>query len=364
MKQLNILVTGNGFDLHHHMKTKYSDVIEFFTRYKRFYDRSHPRSSIGLDFCIFLDEEIGHSTLQKIDKYIDSDFLIYFELFKDKVDGWVDFEKLIRNVTKFFRWFIKECKEKGGYMVDEKEIDSSNRLIANSFSKIIYQDGRYYVIKDEYKNNVYGVDDKKIIECLRADFDIFCNLFEIYLWAIEPKIRNVNDDDYVYKQINDIKAEGVITFNYTNSYARYNISDVAYIHGCLDKGNIVLGFDDDEETELEYVYFKKYFQCIIKKTEILEKIMSKYNNKVYDVEERRDRPIHIHFFGHSLDETDREELVQLLNWGKYVTVYFLNVDDMSQKVIKLINLLGKKNAVSRIHDGTIAFEYIDADRKC
>ena len=31
----NILVLGNGFDLHHNLKTKYSDYIEFMERLKR-----------------------------------------------------------------------------------------------------------------------------------------------------------------------------------------------------------------------------------------------------------------------------------------------------------------------------------------
>ena len=34
MAEVNILVTGNGFDIHHGMKTKYTDFLEFTKDYR------------------------------------------------------------------------------------------------------------------------------------------------------------------------------------------------------------------------------------------------------------------------------------------------------------------------------------------
>ena len=75
-------------------------------------------------------------------------------------------------------------------------------------------------------------------------------------------------DILIKQQIKDIRPSYVISFNYTDTYKIYDINpkDVFHVHGSLDKSNMVLGFDDDNPEELDFIYFKKYFQRIQKLT--------------------------------------------------------------------------------------------------
>lgn len=353
MEDLNVLVTGNGFDIHHKMKTRYADFLSFTRLY---YGTGQGERYFQNDF---LKKISSTTTVEEFDELSDSNFLLYFWQYSERIDSWVDFEQLIKNVTDFFRWFISECKKTNRYKIEQEKMGENSKIIAHCFKRILKFGISCYELKPTYKSEMLGIDEKKIIEALREEFDKLCLLFTIYLQVMEPVYRRMiekswlKEQQLLYWQIINIGAEHVITFNYTNTYERYGIKkeNISYIHGSLEKNNIVLGFSDDNESDLEYVYFKKYFQCIVNKTELLQKTIDVCEAKRFN----KERNIHIHFFGHSLDETDKEELVKIFDWGTFVTVYYLNRDDYCEKVIKIIKLLGKHMAVQRINNKTIRF---------
>lgn len=356
MTEFNVLVTGNGFDIHHQKKTKYSDFIDFAKKYYLSSDKANKDKQE-------LIEKIQDDKIVETLNNNFNDFLVYFFSYSEVVNGWVDFEKLIENVTKFFKWYIADCvSERHVSILDMMGVDRNKNLIVSSFHKIFRVDGRHGILNNEFKSELFGIDQRKVIECLRMEFDKLCILFETYLSVIEPIIRE-EKNNWVFKQIKNIKADHVITFNYTNTYKRYGIQkeQITYLHGSLDNKNIVWGFNDDNEKELEFVYFKKYFQCIIKGTEILENTTKLLNVKF--CHRGSVECAHIHFFGHSLDKTDEEELIRLLNLGEYVTVYYLDLDDKCEKIMKIIDLLGKEEAVIRIKEKAIVFKQI-TDDKC
>lgn len=357
MEELNILVTGNGFDLHHQMKTRYTDFLEFV---KKFYDSSNEQQEYYLNLMKKVNND---EKLSKFNKHGDSDFIMYFCSYSREINGWVDFEQLIKNVTDFFKWFIDQDE----YILHMIDMEYGDRIICSNFQKIFDVDNlrQRCTLKEKYRSNLLGIDGKKIRECLCKEFDNLCIIFMTYLDVVEPVTRDENNI-WVYKQIKNIRADHVITFNYTNTYKRYEIQkeQITYLHGSLENENIVLGYNDDNEKELEFVYFKKYFQCIIKDTEILENTIDKIDKQFFRASSVKPvERVHIHFFGHSLDKTDKEELVQLLEWGTYVTVYYLDLDDKCEKIMKIIDLLEKEKAVKRIKEKTIVFEQI-TDNRC
>lgn len=218
-------------------------------------------------------------------------------------------------------------------------------------------------------NNIYlnsdfktiiGIDRKAIIKILRVEFDDLCNGLWLYLKDIEPHCREIKSE-IKYQQIQNIEADAVITFNYTNTYERYGIKseNVIHLHGSLQENNIVLGFNDDNEKELQYVYFKKYMQCILKDSPILDNYqflrgVTNGTTSTYD----HGKPI-MHFFGHSLDITDRDKLEYLFNNASEIRIYYYDEDDHEEKIEKIIALLGKRQALTQMHEKTIEFVQIE-----
>lgn len=71
----------------------------------------------------------------------------------------------------------------------------------------------------------------------------------------------------------------------------------------------------------------------------------------------------MHFFGHSLDLTDREKLIYLFSIASRIKIYYYDEDDHEEKIEKVIELLGKKNALIGMHDKRIDFIQIEKTEK-
>lgn len=363
----NVLVLGNGFDLHHGMKTKYSDYIDFMRRLGENYREESKKHDIMLNdnkyyfnkFCKKFDYLcFGELVIIYMLVSLDNNFVHYFISYHDEVKEWIDFETLIKKVTinldQILSVFVKLRKYED---IEMTKFDENHYLILKSFTKIFTINSHNIPtvsIKEEFINCLIGVNKKGIIKVLRKEFDGLCNSLGVYLRDIEPFIRN--DNNSIYSQIRDIKADAVVTFNYTSTWKRYGINSdkVIYVHGSLEKENIVLGFDDDNEEDLTYLYFKKYMQCILKKTPILENF-----DFIYPQGDDGNVKPTIHFFGHSLDVTDKEKLLYLFECAGEVKVYYYDEDDREEKIEKIIRLLGKKNALSKIYENEIFFLEIE-----
>jgi len=287
-----------------------------------------------------------------------------------EVKGWIDFEVLIKNITVDIEKVMNriddieiegEEKYKNGIIGNARET-----LLAKSFSKIFDIDnGNGIYVKKDLANYLVGINRKVIIKILRKEFDGLCDSLWLYLKDIEPHYREIKSE-FTYQQIKNIGADAVITFNYTDTYKRYGISseNVIHVHGSLVENNIVLGFDDDNEKELQYVYFKKYMQCILKRTPILDQY--NFSAEVLGEEgiNRHDykNPI-MHFFGHSLDVTDREKLKYLFDNASRIKIYYYDEDDHEEKIEKVIELLGKQDALIGMHEKRIDFIQIEKTEK-
>lgn len=67
----------------------------------------------------------------------------------------------------------------------------------------------------------------------------------------------------------------------------------------------------------------------------------------------------ITFFGHSLDISDEDLLRELLSSDiHHIIIYYKNELDRSEKIMNLIKILGKKEAIERINKGEICFKPI------
>lgn len=274
--------------------------------------------------------------------------------------------KTMRRIKKNILVIIEEIMNRldamqEGWNKYEQGIECTEReqLLAQSFHKIFDTRGRNRAcwIKKEFANSLTGINRKEVRKILRKEFDGWCESLWIYLKEIEPYCRE-NKEEFTYQQIEDIKADTIITFNYTDTYKRYGINpdDAIHVHGSLVENNIVLGFHDDNAEELQYVYFKKYMQRIIKHTPILEQ---------FDIYEETGYAqkgngfivvgVTMHLFGHSLDRTDWDMLIYLFNKISEVKIYYYDEDDHVEKIERVIAMLGKQKALQRIYEKSIDF---------
>lgn len=80
----------------------------------------------------------------------------------------------------------------------------------------------------------------------------------------------------------------------------------ARLYGSIDSCNLVLGIDeylDDNQknTDLRFLSFKKFYQRMLKSTD------SQYLNWIDEIRSSKEPPT-LYIFGHSLDITDRDVL--------------------------------------------------------
>lgn len=149
---------------------------------------------------------------------------------------------------------------------------------------------------------------------------------------------------FVYKRHYDY----FLSFNYTNTYFDFAEmmndgsgivvpTEDQFIHGCCSaigaSQNIVLGIEDNDPSNLDTIYFKKYFQRIQKKTG--REVFDWFDEKISSSE-----PIVTDIFGHSLDTTDKDILMLIFEKSQYTNIYYYNQADYEQKIINLVRLYG------------------------
>ena len=293
MSNANILVIGNGFDLYHGLKTNYIDFVRF------------------------------SKELSKTDK-------------GTKGRKWV-----ISN--SFIRCFINVVSENQNWIDCEKEIE----IIVTMFLKImhdrnVFDNIPYCIEKDNTSLESYEFDRLKLM-------NRFCEKSN----TKKIELR----DNYIKKmsnQIEEINPDYVINFNYTNTYEHYGINrkNVCYVHGSVQDNNMVLGIRDIDEKDINSIYFKKFFQRIQKHTDVIQwdrfiedhGLGSKFNIA------------NTYFFGHSLSNTDGDLIRSIYENSCKINIFHLNIQkDYEQKVINLIDTLGKESVIQGIYSGKIKF---------
>lgn len=340
----NVLVIGNGYDLAHKLKTKYDDFIQYIKDAKED-DSFIPKQE---------DREFIHKCIET------NGFLNYFLDYTNEVPGWVDLEKLIKEVVDYFEIFFENCNEfinlRGRIELDAMNDNMTIQKvrviecickfklfdIENSMGNVLskHMDPIYYT-------NRYGLNKREVLRFLKKQLNEVIELLRRYLVYATEDLDKIDK----IQQIADINPRYVISFNYTYTYKRYGIEDkdVFHVHGRLLRSNMVLGFNDEDPENLDFVYFKKYFQRIQKMTGYINEAKLIDRNNVLSP-----RPI-VHFYGHSMDKTDGDIIEKLKSLARGFVIYTYDQEDYEQKVINLIDVFKKEEATKMIQTGFIKF---------
>lgn len=274
-------------------------------------------------------EALSHDTASWLSaedrqRYSDNPFIKYFSKYKD-LPGWTGFESEIQQIVNYL------CK-----IYDNRRPPTIHGDIESFFLDI----------RIAWRSH----DTKTMWNILQQDLDELISYIDVYLSKYIPSQlpKALSTDSqyprFVYKRHYDY----FLSFNYTNTYFDFAemMNDGSgivvptedhFIHGrCSAMGasqNIVLGIEDNDPSNLDTIYFKKYFQRIQKKTG--REVFDWFDEKISSSE-----PIVTDIFGHSLDTTDKDILMLIFEKSQYTNIYYYNQADYEQKIINLVRLYG------------------------
>lgn len=372
---MNILVIGNGFDLAHGLPTNYKDFLEFTDNYM-----SYAKS-------------INDKLLSELKTLVSNN--CWLEYFKRTYigNGWIDFEKEISNVIMMIdqkRDQFVRIGEPGFAFV--KLSDKERKILmyfdSRSANGIIDNKDFLFIIKERMLNDL-----NRIIRCLEIYLDCYIN---------HSSVKELSPD------IADLDIDKVLSFNYTNTYARIydksknNKIEYDYIHGKADierehgmkTNDMVLGIDeylpdDRKNKDIEFIAFKKFYQRIYKGTgckykewvteitkgaeydkldalkyrleyeENIKKGLDGYahtaKQKLMELKEQSAKH-KLYIFGHSLDVTDKDILKELiLNDNVHTTIFYHNKEVKAQQIANLVKVIGQDELIRRSGEKTIEF---------
>lgn len=353
---MNVLVIGNGFDIAHKLPTKYSDFLIFVEAYLH-YHMDSTSNDISIDqrkrfdsfksFKPELYEELF--SLLEDNRFISYFLSKYQELMDKGRENWIDFESEISTIIQALDGaritFNKQYKN--GKTKFVMETWQSDILIP------VFYDKKEHIIA---KSFVYSNDSIVLLrDRLVHDLHRLTRSLEIYLSCFIPSVPSVN-----LSIISNMNIDKVLSFNYTDTFSKlYNHEiECSYIHGriseinCIENNNMVLGIEeylnnDAKDNDNEFIYFKKFYQRIIKMTGSAYKSwltqISNENNPSFTSSPKMSN---VYFYGHSMDPTDSDILSDIiLNPNIKIFIYYLDKPSLSKQISNLIKVIGEDNLI-------------------
>lgn len=348
-----ILVLGNGFDLFHKYKTKYTDFIQdiIAQRKKLDQDRKKYHYSKSTEYLDLTDNNC---------------FINYFIEHQEYTD-WIDFENEIEQIVNMFSKIFNHIEMNpyfdARYLINDLKLTPKEKIMIRHFGELFTAPRKdeylTYIILNKRYQILEGFDKRGALTYLKSQLNDLILALEIYLYNnIKPEEANA-----LSIQLSELNIDFVVNFNYTNLCKLYGIEDsnVYFLHGSVRSdlhtgiNNMVLGIKDKAEEDLDFVYFKKYFQRIQKKIKLLNFQTLFGNNYTDDFVAISN---YIYFFGHSLSRTDGDIIKQLNSIADRFYIYYCDQFDYEQKVINLIDIFGRDEVVESIKDERYIFEQI------
>lgn len=365
---MNILVIGNGFDLAHGLPTRYDDFLNFVDEFIE-YKVTNECNMRFLDYFKSLNET-NINLYDQIDGLIeDNRWLNYFlTLRENKVLlnklTWIDFESEISKVIKTF----DEYRNK---LISEKVFENEQmRIDEHSFDVL------HYIL--EKKEKIIQIDCLLSLENIRelkeeliTDLNRLIRCLEIYLDDYVRK--NYFDKLQKIKFIEALKIDKILTFNYTNTYEHvYGKSNINfdYIHGKADikhnlnSCNLVLGIDEylgenEKNSNIEFIQFKKFFQRIYKGTGCLYKDWIKFYTEQKGKTPKIPHELNLYFIGHSLDVTDKDILKELILFDEAnTTIYYHNQEALGRMIANLVKVIGEDELIRRTGGSNACIKFV------
>ncbi|MGM8362319.1 AbiH family protein [Flavobacterium sp. ARAG 55.4] len=375
-----ILITGNGFDLFHHLPTKYHHFISIMLTIEGIhYDKDVSfeglfgkvfKKKYQYEYDLIIENynteniQFSHEQLNRIKQLLETN--LWYKYFKNvmEIDTWIDFEIEIENILNQLEIFNKYQDKKKIERNDFQDslIKYTNFEVFNIVE--LFGNVGYFRLDWKYINMRKSVIDLKvIIEDLLKEFESFIIIFNHYLVDVisvfYPELKQKSSVPFHL-------MDGIYTFNYTPTLENiYNVdkSKVVYLHGKMNEDcqrqNLVLGVSEiNDEIKKSKIYgFTKYYQKIKKRTN------TKFVNLPHSKNNLEETIFYI--IGHSLDASDKEYIFDLFEFLKLdnnkfsrICVFYLNEADYNQKLNNLFSIIDKNTIVNFDKDGRLYFKVL------
>lgn len=460
--EYNLLIIGNGFDIGHGLKTKYTNFLEQIQILNRILNKPQNEDQLNTLNDVFNKLFKTNNTIDStLDKTFDRLFNIknfcknfrqnkgtdpdsFANKYKEKYSSLPDtnifllklsynvlknilneIKKPLINLPKFMeddtiklKWFLAKNYISNNLLIQyflDKYI--SNTMSGNnwidieaevfaiiknletikinygnscfrihnlttdpSFKKLLaslYHNDSYFhkEIEEIRKIDNLSIQYNEIkIKKLEQDLDNFIFLLCSYLLSIEEDFTQSKNQ----QQLMDIyhishNITHLLSFNYTDTFRKIyskpissfydidisnkfkyikNYIYVDFIHGNISNNNLVLGISETlssekANTEHSFIYFKKYFQRIYKKTG------AKYTDWLKNVTFNT-----VYIYGHSLDITDKEILYDIITHQnvKKIIIFYYDETHYRQEISNLVKILDKNTFLNYVAEHKIIFK--------
>ena len=346
----NILVTGNGFDLYHGLKTNYMDFVKCVE--DAFGQPKDQRTSFQVELTQLCNV---------------NGFFRHFHFTLSDDLSWTNFEREMDNMISALIHFQDVVMENArdpeydlvSYNIIGGLFTYNDLLIYKHFARIfeqIYDDpsGGLFKLRQQYITPEKRLNKQALIQEVRRELESFTRALDLYLTTcvMGKELPEASS------QIAEIQPDYVINFNYTDTAAGvYGIPEenIFYAKGKAgsEPVNIVLGSPDESEEHMEWVCLRNYFQKLMKFIGVPEK------EKLYPADENGNSiPVVTHWFGYSFPAGDAPMIRDLAQASEKIVIYYMDMEDYAYKMIRLLKLFGKEYVEEQIHDGKILFEAV------
>ena len=345
---MKILMIGNGFDLEHELPTKYTQFLEFVTRFKyaylsansvpkRLYDIKDDYLKTIFENPEYEDRVVALHTFTENNVWINYFQKVYKKHLANK-ENWIDFESEISSMIQTMDGLIK-------YYEGIAMGDSKNENLEKNYKSKLYNIIAPGGLKEE--------TIKEYIPKLLCDLNKLIGALEIYIWDYvgNKELKYYNPD------IEKVHPSKVFSFNYSDTYRKLYACNRKEIENCIqqntESNNMVLGIDeylseDRRSDEIEFIAFKKYYQRIYKKAG------NEYKKWLQQIDENvkagRKEENTLYIFGHSLDVTDGDVLREFINHENLKTVIFYrNKEQLGQQIANLVKILKSDTVIEKVY---------------
>jgi len=380
-----ILITGNGFDLHHSLPTTYSDfmnIIEYLIKNKKdeynfneIYQNVSNYTGIIENFKEF---EYDDDKIIKLQILGHKNLLYRFFQNEYKLETWIDFESKIELIINSIVLGIELIRDNifkvakyplSGTVTTNYKSLNNNVLIPDIFCffEILNKTASHgtFIINDKFllkRNDYYiDIDSHKIFSQLFSQLMEFKVIFNLYLLTfVKPLINKAKNKDTFTNFFNSIDYH--YTFNYTNTFEKLlynNTVKTEYLHGRCDEENenIVFGINDvnfNDAFYSEYLKFTKYYQKLNGNTDYY------FLNTIGNIS-HYEKLIFI-FWGHSLDQSDSSyinEVFDLITESKSdvkkIIIIYHNESTRSRMILNLLNIRGRQDIETKMRAKDLVF---------
>ncbi len=333
-----ILIIGNGFDLAHKFKTSYNDFANHIIEKKlatTIIDSNNSNYKGSLITKGFVRELHFNMVFNQHGSVMQQ--IHYYKNNKD-----------LSGVSDTLKKFSYEIKH----------------IITNDFLGKLFDNhyDNWFDIENAYFNELISIEEKTVrtkpkeeeIKKLNENLIEVKDLLFEYLKTINTLPNRFVNSYFKSTLFNSLDNIYVINFNYTITLENYIESNesikINYIHGDIESENIIFGYGNDQHPKYkriknsgidEYLRFFKTFEYLSngKYSEIYEKALEKFDD--YDVS----------IIGHSLGQTDKTLLKEIINNSKCKRIHLHKRADLSGDLVNLKESFNKQIfSISRIID--------------